>query len=202
MPDHIKVAVDALHSKAVELIEERHSLRRRLLEDSVRDQQIERDLSGCIAGARALGFELDLPAPKDLMTPQRQNATQILQQGRNQIAQAFPFLKAEFEITDENAEDEQGVIVLKPEMPRIADVILERLRAAGESGSKAADIRRYILRTYDADIHEKSVGMTLYRLSQATPPQVHRRGFTWFFSPPPADEKNPGAPTPGLATRK
>jgi len=62
--------------------------------------------------------------------------------------------------------------------PTVKDLVLERLSQAGSMGSKAAGIREYIKRAYYIDTHEKTVGMTLYRLSQAG--LVRREGHRWF----------------------
>lgn len=86
-----------------------------------------------------------------------------------------------------------------PPMPRIKDIILEFLSVAHDielGGSKAADIRGYIEQKYSTKIHEKTVGMTLYRLLKDK--KVTRKGHLWFFVPQPADTKNPGATAPGL----
>jgi len=80
--------------------------------------------------------------------------------------------------------------------PPIKNIVLDRLREAGKEGSKSAPIRRYIERVYDDKVHEKTVGMTLYRLSKQG--LVRREGQTWFFVPPEeAETENPGAATPG-----
>ncbi len=60
MTDSKKTAIDALQVRARELIEERDTYRRQLLEAAYRDVMIERDLNGCAAGARALGGEIDV----------------------------------------------------------------------------------------------------------------------------------------------
>jgi len=86
-----------------------------------------------------------------------------------------------------------------PPMPRIKDIILDYLALAddvGMKGCKAADIRAFIEMKYATKIHEKTVGMTLYRLLKDE--KVSRRGHLWFFVPQPADTKNPGATAPGL----
>jgi hypothetical protein len=82
-------------------------------------------------------------------------------------------------------------------MPKVKDIVLDRLKAAGESGTKAAPIREYIVQTYGQEIHVKTVGMTLYRLLKEG--VAHRKGIIWFFGPPPAETKNPGGETPGLS---
>jgi hypothetical protein len=81
--------------------------------------------------------------------------------------------------------------------PRVREMALTRLQTIGSSGAKAAEIREYIEKTYKRSLHEKTVGMTLYRLSQEDPPKVHRKGHTWFFGPSQDEQKNPGGDTPG-----
>ena len=178
MTDSIKVAIEALQTRARELIEDRDDIRRRLLEDAYRDIQAERDLAGCVAGARALGHEIDISGGTSIPSNKQQFLQQFLA-GRNQMSNVYPHLKAEFGVQDDSV-DESTPDDSRPEMPRIADVILDRLKAAGEEGSKAADIRRYILRTYASDIHEKTVGMTLNRMQTAG--QVRRDGRLWFLT--------------------
>lgn len=81
-------------------------------------------------------------------------------------------------------------------MPRIRDIVLERLKEAGQNGTRAAPIRDHIKEKYAREIHEKTVGMTLYRLAKDK--LAHRVGITWFFGPAPPETKNPGGETPGL----
>jgi hypothetical protein len=83
------------------------------------------------------------------------------------------------------------------EMPRVSDIILARLAAAGDKGDKAANIRKFIADEYSTEIHEKTVGMTLYRLLKRR--EVHRQGHTWFIV---QETVNPGAVTPGPVTAK
>jgi hypothetical protein len=77
----------------------------------------------------------------------------------------------------------------------LRDVILERLRVAGAEGSKAAPIREFYERTFGKGIHEKTVGMTLYRLQNDG--LVRHEGHTWFLAPPKAETGNPGVVAPG-----
>lgn len=71
------------------------------------------------------------------------------------------------------------------------------LQRAGVSGAKAAPLREQFEKAYGEVIHEKTVGMTLYRLSQDG--LVRRDGHTWFLTDPPQGEavENPGGDTPG-----
>ena len=75
-------------------------------------------------------------------------------------------------------------------MPSIREIVLERLKLAGDAGSKASAICEYIENTYAAEIHVKTVGMTLYRLVKEG--LARRDGRIWFrvVSPSGADAKN------------
>jgi hypothetical protein len=77
----------------------------------------------------------------------------------------------------------------------VREVILERLEVAGKSGSKASAIREFYERTFGRPIHEKTIGMTLYRLQLDG--LVRHEGHTWFLAPPKAETGNPGGETPG-----
>jgi hypothetical protein len=83
------------------------------------------------------------------------------------------------------------------EMPKIWKVVRNYLKEAGERGAKASEIRAFIQEKYARTVHEKTVGMTLYRLSKLKSPPVRREGHTWFFVPPPAETENPGGEAPG-----
>jgi hypothetical protein len=74
----------------------------------------------------------------------------------------------------------------------IRDLVIERLEAAGAVGALASDIRKYIEALRGTELHEKTVGMTLYRLSRDG--LARREGRTWFFVP---EAKNPGSGVPG-----
>jgi len=177
MTDTTNLAVLALQARARELIEDRDDNRHHLLEDAYRDAQIERDLAGCAAGARALGHEIDVSGGI-VIPPAKQQFLQQFLNGRNLMSAVYAMLRADFGIDDDGA-DASATADSRPDMPRIADVILERLKVAGDEGARAADIRRYILRTYASDIHEKTVGMTLNRMQTAG--QVRRDGRLWFL---------------------
>lgn len=80
----------------------------------------------------------------------------------------------------------------------IANLLLERLEEIGAKGSKALPLRDWLRNTHNLETHYKTVGMSLYRLSQDSPPKVHRKGHIWFFGPPPMEQpKDPGAGAPG-----
>jgi hypothetical protein len=79
--------------------------------------------------------------------------------------------------------------------PRVRDTVLERLKIAGDAGLKAKDIRDFYEATFGVKLHEKTIGMTLYRLS--VDGLVRRDGRVWFYVPPEGETKNPGVVAPG-----
>ncbi len=60
----------------------------------------------------------------------------------------------------------------------IRELVLDRLKIAGSGGSDAATIRSAL----PQGLHEKTVGMTLYRLSKSG--MARREGRTWFYVEP------------------
>ncbi|MCK1606341.1 hypothetical protein IVB02_34360 [Bradyrhizobium sp. 166] len=81
--------------------------------------------------------------------------------------------------------------------PSIRDLILLYLKQAGAKGEKASQMRRRVEIFLNRQIHYKTIGMSLYRLSKETPPMVRREGQTWFLVTSAAETKDPGASTPG-----
>lgn len=111
-------------------------------------------------------------------------------------------------IPDPNAEKppEVGPVAPRPESERepeppsglsIREMVIESLQKSFPMGRFASDIREAIESRRKAKLHDKTIGMTLYRLSQADPPLARREGTTWFFVPPDEEKKNPGGETPG-----
>ncbi|MBS0473038.1 MAG: hypothetical protein JSR60_18355 [Proteobacteria bacterium] len=177
------------------LVTERRKNRRRLLEAAVRDGQLDQGVTGLIAAAKALGKPINAPAD-DHISPQ---TMQSFRQARYSLAQAAPAFFSAW--TAEEGEDQPSASPVPSSpapattegMPKIADIVLERLKMAGKVGLKATSIREHIEQTYHAQIHEKTVGMTLYRLQKAG--EVTRDGHTWFVASPEA--KNPGGTNAG-----
>jgi len=72
----------------------------------------------------------------------------------------------------------------------IKQIVLARLSAAGASGTKIAPIKEFISKL-GVEMHDKTVGMTLYRLSKDG--LARRDGRTWFYVAPKEETENPGA---------
>jgi len=79
--------------------------------------------------------------------------------------------------------------------PPLRVIVLEQLKSAGDRGAKAATIRDFIERTYGNVLHEKTVGMTLYRLLKEN--LARRDGHIWFAAQSATENGNPDVAAPG-----
>jgi hypothetical protein len=71
-----------------------------------------------------------------------------------------------------------GLAADDSETPKVAEAILEFLTERNGQGAKVADVKAYLETRGIMGIHEKTPGMTLYRLSKQTPPHARREGRT------------------------
>jgi hypothetical protein len=95
--------------------------------------------------------------------------------------------------------DDAGAATESEKDATVRELVLARLQQSGSSGDKAADIRAHIEKVRGTTLHEKTVGMYLYRLSQEG--AARREGRTWFFVAPVEQTKNPGAEDAGATNR-
>lgn len=100
------------------------------------------------------------------------------------------------DITDDDVADDVAPEIAETITPKVRDAVLDRLRLAGDSGLKATELRQYYENAFSTKLHEKTIGMTLYRLSKDA--VVRREGRRWFSVPLKGETKNPGGGTPGL----
>lgn len=139
-----------------------------------RDRQIDRELADYHAAARVFGISLEIEKKKESTSDVLDELDRILR-GPSSSPSAG-----------------QKAAAVRAEVPPIRQIVLDCLKLAGTQDSKAAAIQAHIEQTYRVKIHDKTVGMTLYRLS--TEGLVRRDGRTWFIAP---KAMNPGAATPG-----
>jgi hypothetical protein len=194
-------AIAAIVAKRDEILKERADIRAKSAALSMRDRELDRELADCRAAARLFGAKIEFPADD---TPIIDGQRRFVASWRTlDSAQHIAPVTGSLSVkpaTAKSAHTEKALAAIQEalnlaepsEMPRISDVVLDRLKAAGKNGTKAAPIQRYIESTYGKKIHDKTVGMTLYRLAKDE--LVQRDGHTWFIT-----EKgmNPGAVTPG-----
>jgi len=60
----------------------------------------------------------------------------------------------------------------------VRDAILRHLRSVGERGTNVGEIKKHLIDAYGMSVHEKTPGMTLYRLVKDG--LARRDGRTWF----------------------
>ncbi|MCB1500992.1 MAG: hypothetical protein KDK07_14575 [Bauldia sp.] len=163
------------------------------------DLAIDRDLADLRAAVRVLGAPLEIPETDKKDTPRivwraaRETSflwDNLVSHALDDDTPRLPLNEAPLG-DDPHPHKETAV----PARPPIKDIVLARLKDAGAAGSGATAIRKYIEQVY-GEIHRKTVGMTLYRLSKDG--LVRRDGNTWFLAKPhEAETRNPGADTPG-----
>lgn len=187
-----KAAIATIVDKRDALLKEKKDVRAERERLAARDREIDRELADCRAAARVFGLSIDFPAEDDGEGGSRSRL--IYHLTPEQIVKATEASSRAFAELQSKRQPKADAVIAKQVMPRIGDIVLDRLKAAGSDGSKAAPIQQYIETTYATKVHEKTVGMTLYRLSKEG--KVRRDGHTWFFVPA-GETKNPGVVAPG-----
>ena len=153
------------------------------LQETVRANQAS--ITDCVAGLRVFGIDINADGAWVRFVEQyAQEINALMSETEQQPRNEQPIA---------NATSQTFIVAKQP----ISVLLLDRLKDVGFHGSKALPLRDHLKQHYNIDTHYKTVGMSLYRLSQESPPKVHRKGHTWFFGPPVAETKNPGGDTPG-----
>lgn len=201
-------AAEKIFARRDQLLSEQRSVKDQQSALAVREREIDRELAECRAAARFFNIEFEIAVPNreinELQTrmhhfsmrmreaerrgdlPEAEELQQRVRMYQAQLRDVM--IRKEREeaqgrllipsSTEENVVA-QSVLPRKPKMPKMRDIALDRLREAGSVGQKASVIQKYIENTYSVKIHDKTVGMTLYRLSKEN--LVHRDGQVWFF---------------------
>jgi hypothetical protein len=177
-------AVVALMSRRASSWFERKRLKKIVEESGEKIKKLDSQIDDVETGLRGLGFDFSVAGVWDA----------IYKEVKDEVrARVFGTGAA---LEHQATEAQKVESPPPPKVPKIQEILLERLREAGDAGSKAAPMRQYIEDRYRLKIHDKTVGMTLYRLLGKG--QVRREGHIWFFVPPVAETKNPGVSAPGL----
>lgn len=183
-----------LKAKLSEILARKEHVDRQKMELAAAELEIDRDLADLRAAVRVLNVSLPIPIKAD-----DRSSRNLLFHWLDRFEPAPPARIPPKPTAQPALPLSQGPPApVPPSRPRppIKAIVLDRLKTAGDKGSKAAPIRIHIERVYGGEIHEKTVGMTLYRLAQNG--IVRREGQTWFLvEPKEAETGNPGAETPG-----
>lgn len=176
---------DALIELQAKLLEERREITRQL-------RQAAQDLDDCRATARFFRLEIEFPEEDDTrmsmsrreheLRMERARVTQanLRHSGGGEIRQLAPQMPTPQVVQSLAAPVESGSTV-DSEPPPLREFLLGQLQQIGSTGGKAAGLRALYEQTFAKKIHEKTVGMTLYRLLKQG--EVHRDGHTWFYGP-------------------
>jgi hypothetical protein len=216
------LAVQRIVATRDSLVEEQKRVRQEQRRLSELDRELERKLGDCFAAARFFGVDISLPVDDEAIAEaQRRVRTYEMRLRSSETdeerTRAFEFLnRARARLADltgkkeaeERSAKDQGPVVgpddpsetAGTKAPKVREVALDRLQASGDRGQKAADIRKFVEQAYPVKLHEKTVGMTLYRLSKEN--LVHRKGQVWFYGPQAeqtlsVEPEDPGAAAPG-----
>ncbi len=205
---------EALKAKLDDVLSRKADIAKRRAALAEEDRSLDRDLADLRAALRVFGVNLAVPSPErveggsGLWRVVRNSGGEIT--GRVRVAYGSaeptalsasggerPLAVPEIAIAksaDVTAQLEapSPTKLVPPVRPPIRDIVLDRLKAAGTKGDRATPIRKFIERVYGGNIHEKTVGMTLYRLAKDG--LVRRHGRTWFLA---ENAGSPGADTPG-----
>lgn len=197
-------AVTAIKAKAHALFAERQAIRDEM---AALDQKLRRNeiaIFDCRGAARLFGDDIELP--EDLATARSVWVRRVMNEPlrapppghvapASAAAPAAPMVRhyrppAAFAGGSEVQPTLLGGL-LGDGAPSVREIALQQLKRAGEQGTKASAIREVVESILKKRVHDKTVGMTLYRLSQEDPPKVRRDGQTWFFVPPPGGNEEP-----------
>ncbi|MCP5432223.1 MAG: hypothetical protein H6923_03020 [Alphaproteobacteria bacterium] len=209
-PNDVVVAV--LKAKLAEILSRKARNERvmsRLVED---DLAIHRELADLRAGARVLGVSLAFPEQKDEERRIFRIRVGSEREGKN-VTSDFASRFVHFSGGGGSGGTEKALagaqhnppvkakLPVPPTRPPIKEIVLDRLKEAGDNGAEAAKIRAHIERVYADKLHEKTVGMTLYRLAKDG--LVRRDGRTWYLAKPQgAETRTPGVVAPGIKDRE
>ena len=133
-------------------------------------QQLQALAADCYAAARVIGFDLDA-AIREPLVPDNTHSSVQREPPPAQIPPVPPTAAKS-----------------------IREEILDHAKRAFPNPVKATPLRLELEKTR-GPLHEKTVGMTLYRLSKEG--AMRREGRNWFFVPEDQRTKNPGTVVPG-----
>jgi hypothetical protein len=188
-----KVAIGAIKEKLRSLVEEREAIERERMELDQRSRRIDVGIMDCRSAARLFGIEVEIPEELALIRSimAQRNARIHGEPGlmvrpvgagslnRPPMINATPS-RAQASTAPSVSFDQKSLFGASE--PSVREIVLAYLRRAHLTGVKASTLREFVERVLKKQIHEKTVGMTLYRLSKGEPPLVRRDGQMWFYA--------------------
>ena len=143
---------------------------------------IDADLANCVAVGRAFGMLVPLPNWSNVLKTSLDAEMQRVERIIAQEERETPI--------EQNEKDQELLWDLFKKLdefryrpyhpapiPSLQHIVVERLQAAGEEGTTAANIRVYARARASVRFHQKTIGMTLYRLARRG--LARREGRVW-----------------------
>ncbi len=144
------------------------------------------------AALAVFGFDMKQEKPwsqvRDALGPELYSRAIRIGEGEEPLQSIQDLLRGQ--VRDEfweSDDEEEEASPSDPTPPNVRSIVLQQLETAGMTGLHASEIKDY-LSNQGVETHEKTVGMTLYRLSKEGLARRERR--TWFFVPE-AQRKEP-----------
>lgn len=197
--DEVRIAaVRRILRERDDLLIKRLEIRRRVNAVLAEDRALERKLEDLRAAGRVFGQGVAIPRGVDAF-----NDRQSLDAAMLELRKGRKWVPGESEPTpiessgkaDENDDgDADAAPTAESQRGTIRDLVLTFVQEH-KTGVKADDIKKWLAFQYAIETHDKTVGMTLYRLSKEG--LVRRQGHTWFPVTVTTESENPGADTPG-----
>jgi hypothetical protein len=187
-----KVAVCAIKEKLHSLVDERNAIERQRLELDQRSRRIDIGIMDCRSAARLFGIELEIPEELALIRSIMAHRDARFHGGEMTVGRGQPPatagrfvyngppLAAPVPAGPIGPPDQKSLFGASE--PSVREIVLAYLKRALPQGTKASTLREFVEKVLKKKIHEKTVGMTLYRLSKDKPALVRRDGQTWYYS--------------------
>lgn len=194
---------DRLLAERADLIDQRSAILMRI-------RRADRELADCRAAARLFDLNIEFPEDDERAShARREHEAMAEREERIRYMERRRLAEEQNRLVHLNASAVPGDKVPQLAQPKspaaqpspvrrppLREIVLEQLKITAPAERKAAELREYIERTYGEIIHEKTVGMTLYRLSKEG--LVRRDGHNWFLGTVQAETGNPGVVAPGV----
>jgi hypothetical protein len=155
------------------------------LDDATKRLAVSKQATANIRTALGIfGFDMTIKEPwdqvRDAIGASNFNSAIRIGKGEEDEEDAESKLDEDEAVDDTGEELSDNEEQETPVPPNIKDFVLTRLQQAGGEGVKVASIKEFIAGK-GIEMHEKTVGMTLYRLSKDR--LARRDGRMWFFVP-------------------
>ena len=180
-PQDTDMGVEILRKRDALLLQ-RDRLQRLIAVITAYMEEVDALLVDCVAAGRAFGLWVPLPdwsnVLKTSLDEEMERVERIIGWGEwesplEQSVQDQALLGDLFEKLDEW----QFRPSRSAPIPSLRHIVVERLQAAGDEGTTAADIRAHARACVTVGFHEKTIGMTLNRLAKRG--LARREGRVW-----------------------